>query len=183
MLSREAVRMNTYAQTDEGVSWGAFRSAEPEFCDVVEKRFRAHRHHVLGTLRADGSPRLTGLEADFRDGEMWLGMMPRSRKALDLRRDPRFSLHANPGSGSDMDDGDARVGGLAVEVTDPAELARWAAGAPDGVPEQFHLFRVRLTEAVRVSIEAPDIVFRVWHPGRPLRTVRRGNDDAPPRED
>ena len=40
---------------------------------------------------------MTGLEAEFRLGELWLGMMPGSRKALDLLRDPRFALHANPG--------------------------------------------------------------------------------------
>ncbi|GAA2626809.1 hypothetical protein GCM10009863_47110 [Streptomyces axinellae] len=111
-------------------------------------------------------------------------MMPGSLKALDLRRDPRFCLHANPGAGSGMDEGDLRVSGRAVEVREQAGLERWAAGAPEGrVPETFHLFRAELTEVVGVSIEDPGIVFRIWHPGRPLRTVRRGNDDAPPHED
>ncbi|WP_326807221.1 MULTISPECIES: pyridoxamine 5'-phosphate oxidase family protein [unclassified Streptomyces] len=166
------------------VSWAGFVKAEPDFADRVRRRFERYTHHVLATLRKDGSPRLTGLEADFREGELWLGMMPSSLKALDLRRDPRFSLYANPGSGTEMDGGDARVTGRAVEVRDEEETARWAAGAPEGhAPEVFHLFRVELTEVVVVFIEAPDIVFRTWKPGRPLRTIRRGNDDAPPRED
>ncbi|MDJ1132704.1 pyridoxamine 5'-phosphate oxidase family protein [Streptomyces iconiensis] len=165
-------------------SWDGFRAAEPEFAARVERRFGLHKHHVLATLRADGAPRLTGLEVDFRGGEMWLGMMPGSRKALDLRRDPRFSMHANPGSGAEMEEGDARVSGRASEVKDPAEIARWAAGAEEGaVPEVFHLFRVEVTEVVLVSIEMPDIVFRTWKPGHALRTLRRGNEDAPPRED
>ena len=167
-----------------GASWAGFAQAEPEFADRARRRFERHTHHVLATLRKDGSPRLTGLEADFREGELWLGMMPGSLKALDLRRDPRFSLYANPGAGSGMGGGDVRVSGSAVEVRKQAELDRWAAGAPEGqLPETFHLFRVELTQVVGVSIEDPDIVLRIWHPGRPLRTVRRGNDDAAPRED
>lgn len=162
--------------------WSEFSAAEPAFAEWVERRFGAYRHHVLATLRADGSPRLTGLEADFRDGELWLGMMPGSRKALDLRRDPRFALHANPGAGQGagegMADGDVRVAGRAVEVTDAEVLARYAGEA--GAPLPFHLFRAELTEVVRTYVEDPHIVLVTWRPGRPVRTVRRGNDDAPP---
>jgi hypothetical protein len=169
--------------TRRAISWEGFRETEPEFAELVQRRFATHPHHVLATLRKDGSPRLTGLEADFRAGEMWLGMMPNSLKALDLRRDPRFAMHANPGSGSGMDGGDARISGRAMEVTQPETIARWAAGSPHELPEAFHLFRVEVEEVVRVNIEGEEIVFRTWKPGRPLRTIRRGNDDAPPRED
>ncbi|HWM40379.1 MAG TPA: pyridoxamine 5'-phosphate oxidase family protein [Streptomyces sp.] len=165
-------------------SWADFRSAEPDFAAAVQARFRRFQHHVLATLRADGSPRLTGLEGDFRDDELWLGMMYGSRKALDLRRDPRFSLHANPGSGTDMEGGDVRVSGRAVEVADSDELGRYAAGSPEGaVPERFHLFRAGLTEVVRVHVEDPYIVFEVWHPGSSLRTIRRKNEDSTLYED
>jgi hypothetical protein len=141
-------------------SWAGFRAAEPVMCKAVPERFGADTHHVLATLRADGSPRLTGLEADFHDGEMWLGMMPDSRKALDLRRDPRFAMHANPGAGAELEEGDVRVAGRAVELGDAAERGH-------------HLFRVELTEVVRVYLEAPEICMDVWRPGEPLRTVRR----------
>ncbi|NEE38626.1 pyridoxamine 5'-phosphate oxidase family protein, partial [Streptomyces sp. SID7982] len=65
------------------LSWDGFATAEPDFADTVQRRFRLYKHHVLATLRKDGSPRVTGLEADFRFGEMLLGMMPDSLKALD----------------------------------------------------------------------------------------------------
>ncbi|MCT2593441.1 pyridoxamine 5'-phosphate oxidase family protein [Streptomyces sp. N2-109] len=164
--------------------WADFETAAPDLAARVQRRFAAYKHHVLGTLRADGSPRLTGLEAGFSRGELWLGMMPGSRKALDLRRDPRFALHANPGTSAEMEEGDARISGRAVEVTDPAELARFAEAAPEGeVPEVFHLFRAELTEVVRTYLDIPDLCVDVWKPGRPVRTIRRGNDDAPPRAD
>ena len=62
----------------------------------MRARFDAHRHKILGTLRADGSPRLSGIETTFKDGELWLGMMPGSRKVQDLQRDPRLALHSPP---------------------------------------------------------------------------------------
>lgn len=165
-------------------SWGDFEKAEPAFAAAVQARFGMYRHHVLATLRADGAPRVTGLEAGFSRGEMWLGMMPGSRKALDLRRDPRFAMHANPGDSPEMEHGDARVSGRAVEVTNPAEVAKYAGEQPEGeTPEVFHLFRVEVTEVVRTYLDVPDICMDVWRPGAPVRTIRRGNDDAPPRED
>ncbi|WP_329395333.1 pyridoxamine 5'-phosphate oxidase family protein [Streptomyces lydicus] len=159
-----------------GVAWAVAEETVPEFAAWVVRRFVAYRHHVLATLRADGAPRLSGLEADFRHGELWLGLMVGSRKALDLRRDPRFSLHANPGPGTDLAGGDVRVSGRAVEVTDPEEVARYAAAVRP--PEPFHLFRAELTEAVRTYVDAPHLVYESWAPGRPLRTVRRTSDDA-----
>ncbi|UQA94861.1 pyridoxamine 5'-phosphate oxidase family protein [Streptomyces halobius] len=155
-----------------GVPWSEVEAAEPELAGRVMKRFGAFKHHVLATLRKDGAPRLSGVEADFRYGELWLGMMTGSRKALDLRRDPRFGLYANPGPGTDMAGGDVRVSGRAVEVTDPEVLARYAADVKP--PEPFLLFRAaELTEVVRTSIEAPYLVVESWRPGGPLRTVRR----------
>ncbi|MGP3925934.1 pyridoxamine 5'-phosphate oxidase family protein [Streptomyces sp. 8N616] len=136
---------------------------------------------MLATLRKDGSPRVTGLEADFRFGHMWLGMMPNSRKAHDLRRDQRFALHANPGAGTAADGSDARLCGTAIEVTDPLTIARYADEVAP--PEPFHLFKAQLTEAVLTWVEGSDLVVRVWHPGCPVRTLRRGNDASPPRED
>ncbi|MYY06236.1 MULTISPECIES: pyridoxamine 5'-phosphate oxidase family protein [unclassified Streptomyces] len=163
-------------------SWTDFRAAEPVFADTVRRRFEQYRHHVLATLRTDGSPRLTGLEVDFWRDEPHLGMMPNSRKALDLRRDPRFSVHANPGPDAEMADGDVRISGRAVEVTDPDVLARFIEERKP--PEPFHLFRVEPTEVVRVGLEGGDtLVIGTWRPGRPLRTIRRGNDEGPPPRD
>ncbi|MFF7876529.1 pyridoxamine 5'-phosphate oxidase family protein [Streptomyces californicus] len=153
------------------LTWGGFAASEPDFADTVRRRFRLYKHHVLATLRKDGSPRVTGLEADFRFGELLLGMMPDSRKALDLRRDPRFALHANPGPDAEMNDGDVRISGRAVEITDPAVIARFIEEAAP--PEPFHLFRAELTEVVRIGLDGDELVIRSWRPGQPPRTVRR----------
>ncbi|MEV0226382.1 pyridoxamine 5'-phosphate oxidase family protein [Streptomyces sp. NPDC050704] len=153
-------------------NWAAFTAAEPDLAKLVEERFAAFTHHILATLRKDGSPRTTGLEVRFLNGELWLGMMPDSLKALDLRRDPRFALQANPGPGTEMAGGDVRIAGRAVEVHDPAERSRYAEEVEP--PEPFHLFRTELTEVVRTYVEDDKyLVLKIWQPGEPLRTVRR----------
>ncbi|MFF6782016.1 pyridoxamine 5'-phosphate oxidase family protein [Streptomyces sp. NPDC012510] len=152
--------------------WAAFAAAEPGLAQTVEARFQAFTHHVLATLRKDGSPRTTGLEIRFLNGDLWLGMLPNSVKALDLRRDPRFALQANPGPGTEMGGGDVRISGRAVEVDDPAVKAAYTEEVEP--PEPFHLFRTELTEVVRTYIEDDKyLVVQVWKPGEPVRTLKR----------
>jgi hypothetical protein len=156
-------------------SFADVESQEPEFAARVRAAFDAHAHKLLATLRADGSPRISGLEMRFVDGEPWLAGMPRSVKFADLRRDPRFSLHtgsAEPESFS----ADAKLSGRATEVTDPAERAAYgkAAGVPPGLGE-FELFHVDLDQVVLVALndEKSALVISSWRPGPGLtRTVR-----------
>ena len=156
-------------------SFSDIESEEPEFAARVRAAFDAHGHKILATLRRDGSPRVSGIEARFVRGELWLAGMPRSVKFTDLRRDPRMALH----SGSDEPDtftADAKVSGRAVEVTDPAELAAFARAAE--VPEAaqpFELFRVDLEQVVLTAVsDAKDaLVITSWRPGRGLTTTRR----------
>jgi hypothetical protein len=153
-------------------NWAVFVAAEPDLAATVEERFGAFTHHVLATLRKDGAPRTTGIEVRFLDGELWLGMMPDSLKALDLRRDARFALQANPGAGTEMGGGYVRVGGRAVEVTDAGVKGAYSKEVEP--PEPFHLFRTEVTEVVRTYVEDEKyLVVQIWTPGAPVRTVRR----------
>ena len=150
-------------------------SQEPEFAARVRAAFDAHAHKLLGTLRADGSPRISGLEMHFVEGEPWLAGMPQSVKFADLRRDPRFTLHtgsAEPAAFS----ADAKLSGRATEVTDPAERRDYgrAAGVPPGLGP-FELFRVDLDQVVLTALsEAKDaLVITSWRPGAGLSETRR----------
>ena len=51
-------------------SWQEFEDQAPELAKVTRALMDKHRHKVLATLRKDGSPRVSGTEADFRDGEL-----------------------------------------------------------------------------------------------------------------
>ena len=156
-------------------SWNEVEAAAPELAARARAAFDAHKHKVLATLRRDGSPRLSGIEAGFVDGELLLGMMAGSRKALDLRRDPRLALHSasvDPPDDPTTWPGDAKLAGRAVEVDDPARLAQ-LAGAEQA--EGAHLFRVDVTELVhtRVGDPADHLVIDVWREGEGLRRLRR----------
>jgi hypothetical protein len=148
---------------------------EPEFAARVRARFDAHRHKFLATLRADGSPRISGIEMSFVGGEPWIAGMPRSAKFADLRGDPRFALH----SGSpepDAFEADAKFSGRATEVTDADERKSFGreAGVPAGLMN-FELFRVDLEQVVLVHLndEKNALVIASWRPGKGLtRTLR-----------
>ncbi|MFF1767639.1 pyridoxamine 5'-phosphate oxidase family protein [Streptomyces sp. NPDC058249] len=155
-------------------NWAALTTAEPDLAKTVEDRFGSFTHHVLATLRKDGSPRTTGIEVRFLHGELWLGMMPDSLKALDLRRDPRFALQANPGAGTGMGGGDFRISGRAIEVGDDERAAKAAYVKEVEPPQPFHLFRTELTEVVRTYVEDDTyLVVEIWRPGEPVRTLKR----------
>jgi hypothetical protein len=146
-------------------TWQEFESAAPELAAAVLARFEATKHHVLGTLRADGSPRLSGTEVRVTDGELTTGSMSGALKARDLQRDGRCAIHANPGDGS-MEGGDAKVAGVAVEVF---------GGDEGGSGEDAsHAFRIELSEVVLTSVEnGENLLIQVWKPGAPVRDIRR----------
>ena len=155
-------------------TWSEIEAAAPELAGRARAVFDAHKHKILATLRRDGSPRISGIEATFADGELWLGMMPGSRKALDLRRDPRLALHSasiDPPDDPTSWTGDAKLSGRAVEVDDPALLERLGAGDQ----ADAHLFRVDITELVhtRVGDPADHLVIDLWREGAGLRQMRR----------
>ncbi|WP_093170053.1 pyridoxamine 5'-phosphate oxidase family protein [Sinosporangium album] len=156
-------------------TWQQFEGEAPAFAARLRTLMEAHRHKTMATLRKDGSPRISGSEAQFKDGDLWIGSMPGAVKALDLKRDPRVALH----SGSpDPDDenpaawpGDAKLSGRAIEITDPDVLDRF--NLPQG--RESHLFRIEIEEAVitRVAETGDMLVIEIWHEGKGLREVRR----------
>ena len=77
-------------------AWRDFEREEPEFAARVRALFDVGKHKTIATLRADGSPRISGIEVEFDDGELTFGSMPGARKGADLVRDPRFALQAPP---------------------------------------------------------------------------------------
>jgi hypothetical protein len=153
-------------------SWKTFEKSAPELAQEVRERLEAHKHKTIATLRRDGSPRISGTESQFADGELWIGSMWQARKAHDLQRDPRFALH----SGSDEPDawkGDAKLSGVVEEITDPERVQEMNGG--DAPPGPSHLFRLDLDEVsvVRLSDDRKQIVITMWSPDAGVRTMSR----------
>lgn len=157
-------------------SWEEIERAAPELAISVRERFDAHPHKVLATLRADGSPRLSGIEVTFRDGEVWLGMMPGSRKSTDLRRDPRLALHSATAD-PELAGGDARIAGRAIHLPETDAMAALVAGDERhaGAVPAGDVYRVEVAEVVLVRIgDPPDhLVIESWRDGGAVRRVER----------
>ncbi|MGH2720156.1 MAG: pyridoxamine 5'-phosphate oxidase family protein [Actinomycetota bacterium] len=152
--------------------WSEVQAEAPDLAALVERRFKAHKHAFLATLRRDGSPRVSGVETQWALGDLWMGMMGGSRKALDLLRDPRLALHS-PSDEPDLADGDARVSGRAEAVEDPGRIDAWRATLEGEVPGPFHLFRVDVDEVVTVRVAGDRLVVTTWRPGHGIVTVER----------
>jgi hypothetical protein len=144
-------------------TWTEFETSAPELAGAARSRFEATEHHVLATLRKDGSPRVSGTEVAFHGTELTLGSMPGAVKARDLVRDARFALHANPGDGS-MAGGDSKISGLAI-------VAPGIAG--DDTQPDADYFRLDIREVVHTEVQGDELVIRVWHPGETVREIRR----------
>ena len=153
-------------------SWSELEVEAPELAALARGLLDSHVHKTLATLRRDGSPRISGTEVKFADGEIWFGSMWRSMKALDLQRDPRFALH----SGSDDPpgwNGDAKLAGRAEEITDPERVV--AVYGDEVTPGKSHVFRADVGELVVVRLGEPGdhIVIESWHEGRGVTRVER----------
>jgi hypothetical protein len=147
--------------------WQDVEQAAPEFALRVRALFDAHRHKTIATVRVDGSPRISGIEAAFEDGELVFGSMRNARKGADLRRDPRFGLHSatvDPVEGAEAQwPGEAKISGRAVaagRITD----------GPDG--DRFH---ADIAEVVHTHLndEATLLVVEWWTPTHGLRKAER----------
>lgn len=151
--------------------WHAIEDAEPEFAGRVRRLFDAGRHKTIATLRADGSPRISGIECEFADGDLRFGSMSGARKGADLQRDPRFALHGptfHPVEGQEADwPGEAKIAGRAVlagpVLTDEADQ------------EDGEMYVADITEVVVTGLDpdATKLVIESWTPDRGLQRIER----------
>jgi Pyridoxamine 5'-phosphate oxidase len=148
-------------------AWRDVEREQPAFAQRVRALFDAHRHKTIATLRADGSPRISGIEAVFEDGELFFGSMPYARKGADLHRDPRFALHSatvDPVEGAEAQwPGEAKISGRAL-------AAGPVTGGPDG-----DRFRAEIAEVVhtRLDQQATLLIVEWWTPAHGLRRTER----------
>jgi len=148
-------------------AWADVGRAEPEFAQRVQELFDAHRHKTIATLRADGSPRISGIEVAFEDGELVFGSMSNARKGADLVRDPRFALHSatvDPVQGAEAQwPGEAKISGRAIKVRPLTE-------GSDG-----DRFNADVSEVVHTHLneQATMLVVEWWTPTHGLRRIER----------
>ena len=160
-------------------TWQQFRASAPTIAEVFERRHAATGNLcLLGTLRADGSPRISPVEPRLFEGHLWINGMPHTRKFDDLARDPRFCLHTATVD-THVGAGDAKLFGTVEDVADPRVHARLAAAlyAETGFDIRGqaveHCFRAVLTGASAVRAAAGHLDITIWSPDTGERVVRK----------
>ena len=151
------------------VTWQKFAEQDPELAALGETRFGSTGLALVGTLRRDGWPRISPVEPFVVEGQLYLGMMWRSRKALDLIRDPRCVVHSTV-SDRRGTEGEFKVYGRAVEITELEERRRFAEAVFAAIghrPEEpeFHCFAISIESVAYTQLQGDRLVHRVWKAG------------------
>ena len=128
--------------------WAEFEAAEPGFASRVRELMMTRKHLTMATVRRDGSPRISGTEVEFSDGQLQIGSMAGAAKALDLRRDPRVAIHGptvDPPAGSPAGwKGEAKIAGTATEVESGSAAHRFLIDIQEAVITHLNQAGTRL---------------------------------------
>ena len=159
------------------MNWREFKEAAPELASLAEKLFEQSGVVLIGTIRKDGSPRISPAEFIITDSRLYLGMMWRSLKALDLLRDPRCTVHSSI-SDRMAPDGEFKLHGRAMDVQDAEERRRYCQALYEKIgwnPEdmQFHLFSIDVQSAGFFTNEGNEArTMKRWRAGEQTRDFR-----------
>lgn len=105
--------------------WQDFAAHQPVLAEIGTRKLTGPGVVLVATIRRDGSPRVSPVEPLLWDGDLWLSMGLGSRKAADLRRDPRILVHSIV-TNRNGEQGEYKLRGIAVEESRPAIQARCA---------------------------------------------------------
>lgn len=127
-------------------SWKLFTEQEPTLAAFGKARFGSQVAY-LGTVRADGSPRVHPVTPIVGD-ELFLFMEPTSPKGKDLQRDPRYALHCSVRD-SGGGEGEFYVMGRARLSYDAAEREAAVRASSYAPADRYVLFVLSVEQAFR----------------------------------
>jgi hypothetical protein len=160
------------------MDWHEFEVEVPRLARLAEERLLEPGVVLVGTIRKDGSPRISPVEPFLMEGDLWLSMLWGSHKAADLQRDPRVLVHSIVTS-RDGGGGEIKVRGVCRQEHDHSVQHRYAAAVAAELGWQpqvsrFHLFSVEIGSVAYLRYDDPtgDQYVVLWPPGQEF--VRRG---------
>ena len=155
------------------MSWSDLVAGAPDLAREGWARFERTHVALLGTVREDGTPRISPVEPFVIDDQLVFGVM-RSPKMDDLARDPSVVLHS---SVSDINgsEGEFKVYGRAVATDSPAVRTHADAWWSSRPPDQSMVYAVDISEAVLVawSPEFDRMQTSRWTPESGARDAER----------
>ena len=145
-------------------SWRDLELGAPEIAQPGMARLNSARVALLGTLRRDGSPRISPVEPFIAGGQLLIGAMTWSAKAGDLRRDPRYVLHSVV-TGPDSGEGELKLYGPAVAASPDLRAAAAGAWWLAWPPDKAAVFTLRIRQKLSEDRPVPDDgIAREPHP-------------------
>ncbi len=157
--------------------WKEFREAAPELASFAEERFEKAGVVLVGTLRKDGSPRISPVEPYITEGRLFLGMMWQSLKALDLLRDPRCTVHTAVADRL-ASEGEFKLHGRAVNIRDLDTRKRFCDAVREKIgwaPEEpeFHVFSIEVESAAVFVTDGNKRLVKRWRAGDKVETFHQ----------
>ena len=137
--------------------WSQFAAQQQVLAAVAHDELIKPGVVLAGTIRRDGTARISGVEPLIMDGELWLSMMPASTKARDLYRDPRILVHSVVASPAPQ--AEIMIRGTVRAETDADVQRRYAAAVQadlgwQPVPGEFALFAVDIIDVTYIGHDA-----------------------------
>jgi Pyridoxamine 5'-phosphate oxidase len=147
------------------MTWGGLAADAPELAARGRALLEGPGVAMLGTIRADGSPRISPVEPFFVEAHLVLGVMARSAKARDLERDARCVLHSVIVA-PDRGDPELKLTARAVEAPEAVRRAPAGAWWTTRPPELARVVSLSLVEAVLVTwnLEGGTMTVTRWTP-------------------
>jgi hypothetical protein len=156
--------------------WADFAEAAPEIAEPALELLERFRFVFAGTIRRDGTPRISPVEAHVVRGELVLVLIRGTLKARDVLRDPRLVLNtpvldaANPGA-------EVKLRGRVVRVADEdfmeATAARLEAASGWRPDRRWHVFTVDLHDVAHIAWKEGVMTMTRWTPERGVERVER----------
>lgn len=152
--------------------WSEIAKHQPGLADLGARCLLEPGVVLVVTIRRDGTPRLSPVEPFVLDGALWLSMMWDSKKAADLRRDPRILVHSVI-TNREGGEGEFKIRGTARAEHDDEVQHRYAQAVGKSLgwepqPGRFHLFEVGIEHVTYIRYDAPtgDQQVAMWPPAR-----------------
>jgi hypothetical protein len=139
-------------------TWAEFEQAAPELAAAARERIEEHGFMLLGTIRRDGTPRISAVEVRLVRGELAMCLIRGSTKARDVGRDPRVVLHS-PMLNADDPNSELKLRGRLAPAADEALRAAAALWTP---PPDFDVFVLDVDSAALVQWSKGEMSRQRW---------------------
>ena len=156
--------------------WTDFEATVPELAAQGRELIERFRFVLVGTIRKDGTPRISPVEAHIVGGHLMLVMITGTLKARDLLRDPRILLNS-PITHPDDPNTEFKRRGRVVEIRGQAlrQATAHAIEAASGwrPPKGWHFFSIDIKDAAFLAWQSGVLHMTRWNRDRGLDHLRQ----------